>query len=229
MNRTLVGGFALLAGVTLTFWLMSEPEFQQVPEPEVLSQAQSVEQLLPAVDQDGRDTNEPPDQSLNNGAQATSPLDTQLDLDSPIDTTNSATVNSVQLLSGIELSGDIKMFHSMLEDEVRDESWAAPMETELYNLFIDRLPELADNFGMPTVLCRTTICEVQVIGYGDGSLEAWQAAVSQIESQPWAEDFVQIRLGGNPIGPDSQGLVLVLIKASGDSTVQAIGQESVVI
>ncbi|MBT8097646.1 MAG: hypothetical protein KJO19_11470, partial [Woeseia sp.] len=96
-------------------------------------------------------------------------------------------------------------------------------------LFIDRLPELADNFGMPTVLCRTTICEVQVIGYGDGSFEVWQAAVSRIESQPWADDFVQVRLGGNPIGPNSQGLVLVLIKASGDSTVQAIGQESVVI
>jgi len=98
------------------------------------------------------------------------------------------------------------------------------METELYNYFFASSQELANNFGVPNVVCRTTVCEIQAIGYGDGSLEVWQTATSDLDSQPWADDIIQMRLGGNPIEPDSEGLVLVIIRASGDSTIQALSE-----
>lgn len=218
MKRVWIGGLAFLGGVLLTFWLMSEPEVQQTQGFAMPSQ--------PRI-------SEGPARSLNEATETPSiarpPLpdsnvETAIDVGPAISATNSAAVDAVPILPGIELSGDIQMFHGILEEEVRDELWAVPMETELYNYFFENSPELANNFGVPTVVCRTTICEVQAIGYGQGSLEAWQTATSDLDSQPWAEEFIQVQLGGNQISPDTEGLVLVLVRTSGDTTVQSIGE-----
>jgi len=217
MKQVLIAGLACLAGVIVTFWLVSEPVVQQSSDVEAPSQPLVAEQVLPSIELDSGSLTE-----ITVSTDPESSADTQVNGSN--DLTVSAIVDAVPILPGIELSGDMAMFHVMLEEEVRDESWALSMETELYNYFFASSQELANNFGVPNVVCRTTVCEIQAIGYGDGSLEVWQTATSDLDSQPWADDIIQMRLGGNPIEPDSEGLVLVIIRASGDSTIQALSE-----
>lgn len=217
MKRVWIAGLAFVGGVILTFWLMSEPVVQQTQDFAVSSEPRMSEERAPAIDIDSS--------GLDEVTEIPSIEDTPLpNLNRAVDVTSGPVVDAVPILPGIELNGEMQMFHGMLEAEDRNEIWAVPMETELYNYFFENSAELATNFGVPNVVCRTTICEVQAIGYGQASLKAWQAATSDFDSQPWAEDFIQVQLGGNQIGQDAEGLVLVLIRAAGDATVQSIGE-----
>ena len=222
MKRILFGGLAFLGGVVLTFWLMSEPELERAQDFAVPSQLEIRPSPARETSLDGGERNQTADNRP--GPEPDSDIEAAVDLDSVVEEIAVAEADAVPLLPGIELSGDAQVLHGMLEEEVREELWAAPMEQELYNYFFQNSPDLADNFGVPNVLCRTTICEVQAIGYGQGSLDAWQAATSDLDFQPWAEEFIQIQLSGNQIAPDAEGLVLVLMRTSGDATVQSVDE-----
>jgi len=225
MKQFLVGGFAFLGGVILTFWLMSEPEFQQAEDLAFPPQLEIRRTTAPETSLNGGQQNQAVDtSSIADRPEQDSNIEAAFDPNSVGGEIPVADVDAVPLLPGIELSGTVQLLHGMLEQEAREELWAVPMEQELYNYFFENSPELADNFGVPNVVCRTSICEVQAIGYGQGSLDAWLAATSGLDSQPWALEFIQVELGGNRIGPDAGGLVLVLVRASGDATVQSIGE-----
>lgn len=209
---------------------MSEPKFYRPRDFAVPSEPGITRGPAPVTVLDGSDLDEAIEAPSDaDGPRPDSNVDTAIDIDSVVGEIPSAEVDIVPILPGIDLSGDIQVFHRMLEGQVRDDSWALPMEAELYDYFFQNSLELADNFGVPNVVCRATICEIQAIGYGQGSLEAWQAATSDLDSQPWAEEFIQVQLGGNQIGRDAEGLVLVLIRASRDATVQSIGESAVAI
>ena len=230
MKQIFFGALVFLAGWVLTYWLMSAPELEQALELAVPSQQESRPSPAPGTGLGGSESNQIADnRSIFDRGESDSDIEPASEVDSAVGQTAVPDADLVPLLPGIELSGNVQVLHAMLEEEVREELWAAPMEQELYNYFFDKSPQLADNFGVPNVVCRSTICEVQTIGYGQGSLEAWQAATSDLDSQPWADQFIQVQMTGNQIGPDVGGLVLVLIRASGDATVQSIGDSVAII
>jgi hypothetical protein len=225
MKLLLVGALAFLGGVILTFWLIPEPEIRHAEDMEIQSQFENSRTPAPSINLNGREQDEAIDAPSNaDSPDAGVTVDVSGEPDSVVAAIPNSEENAVPMLPGIELTGDLQAFHEMLEEEVRDELWAASMEQELYGYFFRNSPELANNFGVPNVVCRSTICEVQTIGYGPGSLDAWQAATSDLDTQPWAEEFIQVQLGGNPIGPDVGGLVLILVRASGDAIVQSVSE-----
>lgn len=129
----------------------------------------------------------------------------------------------VPVLEGIELRGNMRMLHDLLAQEATDHSWAQPLEADLYEYFLSHSQELANNFGLPNVVCRRTLCEIQVIGHGQDALRVWEEAISEMDAEPWAEEIVEMQLGGNPIGPNSTGLVLIIKKGDAGSLTQVAG------
>lgn len=231
MKQMSLVALALLAGVIGTLWFVSEPD-DQVLTTEAPLRPLSTDP--PSSFTDPRDQN-PGDVTDGIGDEIsnrpTPPIDPpqpdvveDAPVDRAVDASNPASENEVPILPGIELVGDMQMFHDSLESEPLDASWAIPMESEIYDYSFANSQELANNFSVPNVTCRTTICEIQAIGYGERSLEIWQEATEGLESQQWADEFIQVRVGGNPIGPDSEGLVVVFIRESGDSVVQTVSE-----
>lgn len=230
MKRILSGGFIFVAGVIVAYWLLSGPMLERLPDSDASSRLPAVEQLDRSKKQSAQLGRGAEVQSATKSAataigssdvpeiqQGTAPTDLEV-----ADHSGVANSSPVPVLPGIELRGHMEVLHEQLEQEARDESWAHSMESELYNYFLANGQDLASNFGVPNVVCRSTLCEVQVVGYGEGSHEIWQSVTSDLESQPWATEIIEVRLGGNPIGPDSEGLILVIRKALADSTTQDI-------
>ena len=55
--------------------------------------------------------------------------------------------------------------HEIIQREPLDPAWSATAHSHLENFFTDRL-ELSEEFGYPTIHCRTTRCEAAFVRYG---------------------------------------------------------------
>lgn len=71
------------------------------------------------------------------------------------------------------------------ELEAKDSSWAYYMEQTLLQ-FLGSHP-LAAQFNISRIECRTTKCQLQVVGYDESTLPAWQQVMYDIRQQPWSE------------------------------------------
>jgi len=93
------------------------------------------------------------------------------------------------------------------EADEREDSWAAYMEGQLAAYFAQK-PELAQ-FNISRIDCRTSICEIQAIGYGTDARAAWTVATADIIQQPW-HDFKQMSMSTRDPQPGIFAVVLVL-------------------
>jgi hypothetical protein len=135
--------------------------------------------------------------------------------------TDSEPKSRIPLVEGLKLEGDMALLHEGLESEADDLSWSDAMEVQLL-LYFSSKPGLAENFSLPTVICRQTGCEAQAIGYGPGSLENWQQQTSDMSSQPWAAQFNEVRTTTSALAPDVRAIVVILLRASPDSTLRSV-------
>ena len=73
--------------------------------------------------------------------------------------------------------------HRALERELRDDSWAYPMEAEIQNSLVAETS--AGKLDVEHLECRATLCELRLSGSAasEQSLADWTAAVGK---QPWA-------------------------------------------
>ena len=221
MKRLLAGLSVFLSGALITYLFLSLPQFDRAPEDATSALITEAGHLAPSDrSEETRETEaEAQTETLTSEISDATGVKVQ-EASQTIGPTlpdGVARADPINVLDGISLRGNVEILHQLLEQEARDVAWATPLETELFDYFFSRSSELAENFGVPHIVCRQTGCEIQVIGYGQDSLENWQAATSDLDSQPWADEFVEIQLGGNPIGPDATGLVLIImLDASGE-------------
>ena len=73
--------------------------------------------------------------------------------------------------------------HAELEAEAKDDSWAYYMEQSLQQ-FLAGHPD-SPNFVISNIECRTTMCEIQAIGYDESTGPAWNAMLFDMRQQPW--------------------------------------------
>jgi hypothetical protein len=122
-------------------------------------------------------------------------------------------VDPVPLIAGIALPGGMWNLHAQLEREPRDVVWADDLEVKFSTYFASKL-ELARHFALPSVVCRTNLCEIQAVGYGSRPFDTWAAATADLRDQPWVRDF---RAGGiytTSHAPNEQAVVLILMRPS---------------
>jgi len=122
-----------------------------------------------------------------------------------------ASVQPIPMIEGIMLPGGMWNFHAMLERESRDVEWADQMERELSTYFASK-PELARNFGQPSVLCRSRSCEVQAVGYGPRAFDTWAAATQDLRDQPWRQDMLAGGIYTVERAPNEHAVVLILVR-----------------
>lgn len=121
----------------------------------------------------------------------------------------------IPLIDGLKLEGRVADAHEQLGLEDRNSSWAPYMEAQLLG-YLGAQAALLQEFSVPTVTCRQSMCEIQVIGYGANAFETWMNQTSAMLGQPWAAEF-----GGNmmvntmPVAPGVQGMVFILKRESG--------------
>ena len=110
------------------------------------------------------------------------------------------------------LSEEVSENHELIQRELVDPAWSAEARAHIENMFSDR-PELFEQFGYPTIHCRTTRCEAAFVLYDVNDKDATAAAsteglttefftalrfrttIGQNASQPLIDQF-------SPIGPD---------------------------
>lgn len=99
-----------------------------------------------------------------------------------------------------------------LELEPKDTSWAYYMEQTLLQ-FLGRHPSTAQ-FDISRIECRTTKCQLEVVGYDESTEPVWQQVIYDIRQQPWSE-FVQY---GTSSGHVDGNLILIgtLSRRSGE-------------
>ena len=73
-------------------------------------------------------------------------------------------------------------------------------------------PELS-TFYIPLIECRTNLCEVQAVGYGDSAQTTWFNATADITDPPWFE-FSDMSQSARNIAPDVDvlGIVVILMR-----------------
>lgn len=79
--------------------------------------------------------------------------------------------------------------HEELEAQPEDDSWSYFMEQALAE-FIGGHPN-ADKFVIFNIECRTTLCEIQAVGYDGSTSPDWSRILYDLRSQPW-QDFEQV-------------------------------------
>lgn len=72
-----------------------------------------------------------------------------------------------------------------LELEPQDNSWAYYMEQTLLQ-FLGSHPSTAQ-FDISRIECRTTKCQLEVVGYDESTVPVWQQVMYDIRQQPWSE------------------------------------------
>jgi hypothetical protein len=102
-----------------------------------------------------------------------------------------------------------KDLQARYEADQRDESWATYMEGQLWAYFSQK-PELAQ-FNFSLIDCRTTICEIHVLGYGPDALTAWNVGTADLVPQPW-HDFRSMSMNRHNPEPDILAIVLILTR-----------------
>lgn len=121
--------------------------------------------------------------------------------------------------------GDSKAagFHDRMGDQDRNDSWATYMEGQIAGYLASK-PSLAA-FQIPLVQCRSSMCEIQAVGYGPESAATWFAAVVDMPDQPWAIEFNNgtgnFQMG--EFGPDIVSILIQFAREAPDSTLNAVG------
>ncbi|MGH8222641.1 MAG: hypothetical protein ACREQZ_06680 [Woeseiaceae bacterium] len=72
-----------------------------------------------------------------------------------------------------------------LELEPKDGSWAYYMEQTLLQ-FLGSHPSTAQ-FDVSRIECRTTMCQLEVVGYDASTEPVWQQVMYDIRQQPWSD------------------------------------------
>jgi hypothetical protein len=72
-----------------------------------------------------------------------------------------------------------------LELEPKDDSWGYYMEQTLLQ-FLGGHPSIAQ-FDISRIECRTTKCQVEIIGYDESTAPVWEQVMYDIRQQPWSE------------------------------------------
>ncbi len=84
-----------------------------------------------------------------------------------------------------EETGERRRIRDILESEERDESWSYFMEQTL-RMFIANHAD-AGKFSVFHIECRTTMCEIQVIGFDESTSPDWSRVLYDMTLQPWYE------------------------------------------
>lgn len=77
--------------------------------------------------------------------------------------------------------------HQQLSAETRDHSWAHELETQLRQYLQRKAP--APEFEIMTVVCRQTLCPLQVFGNGPESRDRWDTLSRAMQQEPWYVAF----------------------------------------
>lgn len=72
-----------------------------------------------------------------------------------------------------------------LELEPKDDSWAYYMEQTLLQ-FLGAHSSI-EQFEISSIECRTTKCQIEVVGYNKSTAPVWTQVMYDIRQQPWSE------------------------------------------
>ncbi len=72
-----------------------------------------------------------------------------------------------------------------LEVEPKDDGWAYYMEQAILQ-FLTSHPAITQ-FDISYIDCRTTVCNIQVIGYDESTGPTWHRIIYDLRQQPWSE------------------------------------------
>lgn len=106
-----------------------------------------------------------------------------------------------------------KELQARYENDSREDSWASYMEGLLAAYFAQK-PQLAQ-FYISLIDCRTSICEIHLLGYGPEALTQWNSATADMVSQPWFE-FNNMSMNRRNPEPGILAIVLILTKKPPD-------------
>jgi hypothetical protein len=93
----------------------------------------------------------------------------------------------------------------VLEAEEIDDSWSYFMKQSL-QLFLSSHVE-AIKFSIFHIECRTSMCEIQAVGFNDSTAPDWSRILYDMAQQPWY-DFGQVGTSSN----DYQGQLAILTR-----------------
>jgi len=101
--------------------------------------------------------------------------------------------------------GRTRPAREVLEAEEKDEGWSYFTEQAL-RLFISGHAE-AKKFSIFHIECRSSMCEIQAVGFNDSTAPDWSRVLYDLEQQPWY-DFGQVGTSFN----DYQGQLAILTR-----------------
>ena len=123
-------------------------------------------------------------------------------------------LRQVALPDGFPIFDSFAALHHQLEVENTDQAWATYMEPQLAAYFADeRLSEQL--FSAPTVECRRTLCEVQLIGYGPQAFTLWANFTADYISQPWMADLFEPKVQVDRTATGATAFVIFLQRRPG--------------
>ncbi len=115
-----------------------------------------------------------------------------------------------ELVGLLDEGGRMAQLHGQIESEAEELSWSTYMEAQIAGYLSQKLS--LSELSIPLIECRTTLCEVQVIGYGDSPMQNWMNATGDMRAQPWYE-FADASIGTRQVAPGIIGLMLVMQRA----------------
>jgi hypothetical protein len=98
--------------------------------------------------------------------------------------------------------------HRALERELRDDSWAYPLEAEIENSLV--ADTSMGNFRKEHLECRSTLCEIRLTASGAAQVEALKEWTSDIQKLPWGTEL--ILSSASTISSDNQMDALLILK-----------------
>jgi hypothetical protein len=119
------------------------------------------------------------------------------------------------LVDGLELAGRMAEAHEQIGGEERNASWAPYMEQQILT-YLGMNSLIAQQFSIPVMACRETMCEIQAVGYGPGgSFQTWLNETGPMLGEPWATDFGgDMKINTMPLAPGVQGIIVILTRES---------------
>ncbi len=131
--------------------------------------------------------------------------------DGAVAESSAASIPVPQELAGLlDEGGRMAQLHRRIENEAEELSWSTYMEAQIAGYLNRKLP--LTELSVPLIECRTTLCEVQVIGYGESPMQSWMIATEDMRAQPWYE-FGEVSIGTLQVAPGIIGLMLVMQRA----------------
>lgn len=113
----------------------------------------------------------------------------------------------------------VSNFQSKMESEGRDDSWAQFMEAQIA-AYLASKPTFAA-FQIALIQCRSSMCEIQAVGYGPDAAATWFAAVNDLPRQPWAVEFGDGNFEMRQFAPDVTSILMQMARVKSDSTVDS--------